>query len=167
MKITVINKSDVLGVFSLVLYRDAISMESVEGLVENVRKRAAGQKVSELVIMDHGLVDGMHFGRDWVDLSTINLMHKPAFKELSKLMAPNAIIKLLHCSVGASSKLLQTLANLTQATVIATPNYTNPILRVNYAGYGIVGRFSGDLKGILPNPIKSFEEYVIVNPNNK
>lgn len=167
MKITAIDSKDVGGSFWRKLFTDPIEMSSVEGLVENATKRASGRKITELTILDHGLVGGMEFGNDWVDESSIDFLHKASFVKLANIMSRQGAVKLLHCSVGSNSKLLQKFANSVGCTVVATPNYTNPILGVNYGGISLTSSITGETKGILPAPWKSYQEYVRFDPNNR
>ena len=79
-------------------------------------------------------------------------------------MESTGFVHLQHCEVGQNRALILELARIFGVSVYATPNFTNPLYRVNMAGHRHTGWLSGRVK-IIPNPFESFEVYVRGDPD--
>jgi len=163
VEITVIDESDTVGWLAAATRTGEIYMTDVASMVANVLAESGSKSIDRLNILDHGSSNGLEIGTDWIGSHNVQTF-APTLRRLAPKFSTNGFVHLQHCSVGQNRPLLLELAKIFNASVYATPNYSNPIYRVNLGGTEHRGWLSGHIK-VIPNPFVAFEDYVRADPD--
>lgn len=167
MEITVIDDSDAVGWVASVSRLGEIHMNDVRSMVVNViaMSQKEGRKLSRLNILDHGSPSGFEIGTDHISSGSLPV-HATELAKLKPIFEHDGFVHLQHCQIGQNPLLLAALAKLLGVSVYAGKEYQNPLYRLNYGGTKHTGWLTKKVK-MIPNPFKSFEEYVRVDPDGK
>lgn len=132
--ITVVDDSDIVGWAASATRIGEIYMSNVVTMVKNVQKEIRDKKISRLNILDHGNIQGIQIGKDWISVKSLPV-YASELAKLNPLFENKAFVHLQHCNVGQNRTLLLSLAKILGVSVFAGTGKHNPVYRFNLGDY--------------------------------
>jgi len=137
LEIAVIDDSDIVGWLAALTRLNELYMTDVRSMVAAVKQRCAsivGSTIRRLDILDHGNVNGVEIGSDWITMKTVGRFDG-LFRQLAPLFAPKGFVHLQQCNAGQNHALLGHFSSLFRVPVYAGTGGQNPVYRFNLGKY--------------------------------